>query len=65
MCVRYRDAAFVLVVAWAAFGISSKQAGVPEVHGAAVTVALLGLLLAVLTLVRIGLGRGRFSPGGA
>jgi len=65
VCVRYRDAAFVLVVAWAAFGIASKQAGVPEVHGAAVTVSLLGLLLAVLTLVRIGLDHGRFRPRGA
>ena len=53
VCVLRRDVAFVLVVAWATFGIASKQAAVPEVHGAALTASMLGLMLAVFTLARL------------
>lgn len=44
--IRYGDAIFVLVVAWAAYGISEMQAGTPAVSGAASSLALLSLLLA-------------------
>ena len=53
VCVLRRDMAFILVIAWAAFGIASKQVAIPEVHGAALTVSLLGVTLAIITLVRI------------
>ena len=53
-----RDAAFVLVVAWAAYGIAGKQVAVPEVHGAALAVSALGLMLAIMTLFRVVLPRG-------
>ena len=53
VCVLRRDPAFVLVVAWAAFGIAANQAAVPEVHGAALTVSALGVILAVLTVMRM------------
>jgi len=36
-----RNVVYVLVVAWAAFGIYSKQAATPEVAGAAITLSLL------------------------
>jgi hypothetical protein len=52
MIVRRGDIAFVLVIAWAAFGIASKQAGTPEIAGAASVLSLLVLLLAVLEGVR-------------
>jgi hypothetical protein len=42
----------VLVIAWAAFGIMSKQAGTPAVAGAATTLSLLAVLLAVVEVVR-------------
>lgn len=58
VCVVKRDPVFVGVVAWAAWGIASKQVAVTEVHGAALTVAALGMMLAVFTLVRLGLRRG-------
>ena len=44
--VRTRDIAFVLVVAWAAYGIYVKQSATPAVSGAALTLSLLALLLA-------------------
>ena len=53
VCVLRRDIVFILVVAWAAFGIAVKQVAVPEVHGAALAVSMLGVLLAALTLVRV------------
>lgn len=53
VCLLRRDVAFVLVVAWAAYGIAGKQVGVPEVHGAALAVSILGLMLAVLTCIRV------------
>ena len=53
VCLLKRDAVFVLVVAWAAFGIASKQVAVPEVQGAALTVSALAVMLAVFTVVRL------------
>lgn len=44
--LRFRDPVFVLVIAWAAYGISVMQSAVPEVSGAATCLALLSLLLA-------------------
>lgn len=46
MVIRYGDAIFVLVAAWAAYGISVMQSSTPAVFGAAVSLALLALLLA-------------------
>jgi hypothetical protein len=46
MVIRYGDAVFVLVVAWAAYGISVMQSPTPAVSGAAACLALLSLLLA-------------------
>mgnify|MGYP001818588743 FL=1 len=57
MLLRKADIAFVLVVAWAAYGIAVKQAASPEVAGAATTLALLALIL-----VGIEVGR-RFLAG--
>jgi hypothetical protein len=44
--LRYRDPVFVLVIAWAAYGISVMQSAVPAVAGAATSLALFSLLLA-------------------
>jgi hypothetical protein len=44
--LRFGDAIFVLVVAWAAYGISVMQSATAAVSGAATTLALLSLLLA-------------------
>ena len=46
LVIRYGDAIFVLVIAWAAYGISVMQSPTPAVSGAATTLALLSLLLA-------------------
>lgn len=46
MVIRYGDAIFVLVVAWGAYGISVMQSSTPAVSGAAISLALLSLLLA-------------------
>jgi hypothetical protein len=45
--LRYGDVVFVLVVAWAAYGISVMQSATPAVSGGALTVTLLALLLAM------------------
>jgi hypothetical protein len=45
--LRYGDVVFVLVVAWAAYGISVMQSATPAVSGAALTLSLLALLLAM------------------
>ena len=45
--LRLRDVPFVLVIAWAAYGISVKQASTPAVAGAATTLAMLALMLAI------------------
>jgi hypothetical protein len=58
VCVLRCDAVFVLVIAWAAYGIASKQAAVAEVHGAALAVSALCLLMAIFTLVRVVMRRG-------
>ena len=49
--LRYRDVLFVLVVAWAAYGISVMQSATPAVSGGASTVSLLALLLAMYEAV--------------
>jgi len=41
-----RDAVFVLVIAWAAYGISVMQSATPAVSGAATALSLLALMLA-------------------
>ena len=46
-----RNVIYVLVIAWAAFGIYTKQAATPEVAGAAITLALLAVLLAAYAAV--------------
>ena len=43
---RTRNIVYVLVIAWAAFGIFNKQAATPEVAGAAITLSILAVLLA-------------------
>jgi len=50
--LRRGDVAFVLVVAWAAFGIAARQAAIPEVAGAAATIGLTALLLAGTEVLR-------------
>lgn len=47
MVLRFGDAVFVLVVAWAAYGIAVMQSETPAVSGAATSLALIALLLAV------------------
>ena len=46
-----RDPVYILVIAWAAFGIYDKQVATPAVAGAAVTLSLLAALLAVTTFL--------------
>ena len=46
---RTRNTIYLAVIAWAAFGIYSKQTDTPEVVGAAITLSLLALLLMVYT----------------
>lgn len=50
--LRARDIAYVLVIAWAAFGIASKQVATPEVVGAATTLSVLAVILAVAEVLR-------------
>ena len=50
--MRRGDMVFVLVVAWAAYGISVKQAATPSVAGAAWMLALLALMLVSFELLR-------------
>jgi hypothetical protein len=59
MVLRYRDLPFVLVVAWAAYGISVMQSATPEVAGAAMSLSLLALILAAADGAR-RLARGQF-----
>jgi hypothetical protein len=47
IAVRKADAAFILVIAWAAYGISVKQAAAPAVAGAAEMLFLLAIILAL------------------
>ena len=57
--MRRGDMVFVLVVAWAAYGISVKQAATPSVAGAAWMLVLLALMLVSFELLR----RLRYSRG--
>jgi benzodiazapine receptor len=50
---RRRDIAATLVVAWAAWAISVKQAAAPQVAGAAQTLAYIACLLVAFELVRL------------
>ena len=49
---RKGDIAFILVVAWAAFGISVKQIETPAVTGAALSLCMLSIMLALFTSIR-------------
>jgi hypothetical protein len=49
---RVKDIAYILVIAWAAFGVASNQADTPAVAGAATTLAILAVLLALNEAVR-------------
>ncbi len=57
--LRFGDAVFVLVVAWAAYGISVMQSATPAVSGAATTLSLLALMLAAVEGVSRLRGTGR------
>ncbi len=67
VALRTRNAPFVLVVAWAAYGISGGQVATPEVAGAASTLMLFALLLAVIIVIETTAGfvRGRPASGRA
>ncbi|MDJ0655053.1 MAG: tryptophan-rich sensory protein [Xanthomonadales bacterium] len=52
MVLRQGNIAFGLVVAWAAFGISSKQAAIPAISGAATAIMFLALMLAAFQAAR-------------
>ena len=54
---RKGDIAFILVVAWAAFGISVKQAATLDVAGAAFSLSILAVMLAVFASIRCGYSR--------
>lgn len=45
--LRKGDVAYVLVIAWAAYGVASKQVATPEVVGAATVLSALAVLLAL------------------
>lgn len=47
MVLRFRDPVFVMVIAWAAYGIAAMQTGTPAVAGAANTMSLLAVMLAL------------------
>lgn len=49
--LRKGDIAYVLVIAWAAFGVASKQVETPEVVGAATVLSVAALLLAAGTAI--------------
>ena len=49
---RKGDIAFILVVAWAAFGISVKQIETPAVAGAALSLCMLAIMLAAFAGIR-------------
>jgi benzodiazapine receptor len=50
--LRLRDIPYVLVIAWAAYGIASRQVETPEVVGAAATLSILAVLLALAEVIR-------------
>lgn len=45
--IRKADAAFILVVAWAAYGIAAKQVATPAVSGAAEMLCIMAIILAL------------------
>lgn len=55
MVLLKRDVAFVLVIGWAAYGISAKQVATPEIYGAALTLSILAVLLALFAVARVTL----------
>ena len=50
--IRRGDVVFALVVAWAAYGISAKQAATPEIAGAAWMLVITALLLVIAEVLR-------------
>ena len=52
MVIRYRDPIFGGVVAWAAYGITERQTGTPEVAGAAAAVMILVLVILIIEGIR-------------
>lgn len=52
MIVKVRDVPFALVIAWAAYGISVKQAATPAVSASALTLSVLMLLLVLAEATR-------------
>jgi hypothetical protein len=50
--LRVADVPYVLVIAWAAFGIASKQTATPEIVGAATVLSVLAVLLATASVIR-------------
>jgi benzodiazapine receptor len=55
--VKLRDIPFILVVAWAAYGISVMQTDTPAVAGAAMTLSLLALMLAAREVWALARGK--------
>ena len=49
---RIKDIAYILVIAWAAYGVASNQADTPAVAGAAATLALIAVFLATNEIAR-------------
>lgn len=52
MVLLKRDIAFILVIGWAAYGISVKQAATPEIYGAALTLVILAVILSLFAVAR-------------
>lgn len=52
MIVRKNDLGFILVIAWAAYGIAAKQVDVPAVWGAATSLCIAAILLALMEMSR-------------
>lgn len=50
--LRKHDVVFPLVIAWAAFGIAHGQAGTPAVSGAAITIMLFAVFIALYEALR-------------
>jgi benzodiazapine receptor len=50
--LRKNDVVFPLVVAWAAFAIAARQAGTPAVSGAATTIMLFAVFIALYEALR-------------
>lgn len=52
MLIIKKDIAYILVIGWAAYGISVKQVATPEVSGAAWTISLIAIGLAIFQFAR-------------